>query len=107
MDGTKISKAYEALEMLKSVGITPSAEQLRAIRQMENGYLEEEIIPLMKSELEPLFTKLRGDIKLEFNYSRETGVILKPYIRRSIEASPRNGKTDANSVGRGKNEVQD
>ena len=102
MDGTKISKAYEALEMLKSVGITPSAEQLRAIRQMENGYLEEEIIPLMKSELEPLFTKLRGDIKLEFNYSRETGVILKPYIRRSIEASPRNGKTDANSVGRGK-----
>ena len=44
MDGTKISKAYEALEMLKSVGITPSAEQLRAIRQMENGYLEEDFI---------------------------------------------------------------
>ena len=29
MDGTKISKAYEALKMLKSIGITPSADQLK------------------------------------------------------------------------------
>ena len=54
MDGTKINKAYEALKMLKSIGITPSEEQLKAIRQMEYCYIEEEIIPLMKSELEPL-----------------------------------------------------
>ena len=102
MDGTKISKAYEALKMLKSVGITPSADQLKAIRQMENGYLEEEIIPLMKSELEPLFTKLRGNIKLEFNYSPETGVSVKPFIRRTIEVSTRNSRIETNSVGRGK-----
>ena len=96
MDGTKISKAYEALKMLKSVGITPSADQLKAIRQMENGYLEEEIIPLMKSELEPLFTKLRGNIKLEFNYSPETGVSVKPFIRRTIEVSTRNSRIETN-----------
>ena len=83
-------------------GITPSADQLKAIRQMENGYLEEEIIPLMKSELEPLFTKLRGNIKLEFNYSPETGVSVKPFIRRTIEVSTRNSRIETNSVGRGK-----
>lgn len=102
MDGTKINKAYEALKMLKSIGITPSAEQLKAIRQMENSYLEEEIIPLMKSELEPLFTKLRGDIKLEFDYSPESGVSLKPFIGRSVQVSSRNSSTDINHAGRGK-----
>ena len=69
---------------------------------MENGYLEEEIIPLMRSELEPLFTKLRGNIKLEFNYSPETGVSVKPFIRRTIEVSTRNSRIETNSVGRGK-----
>lgn len=102
MDGTKISKAYEALRMLKSVGISPSIDQQKAIRQMENDYLKEEIIPLMKSELEPLFTKLRGDIKLEFNYSLENGISVKPFIRRNMEASPKNDKTDINTVGRNK-----
>ena len=102
MDGTKINKAYEALKMLKSIGITPSAEQLKAIRQMEYSYLEEEIIPLMKSELEPLFTKLRGDIKLEFDYSPESGVSLKPYVRRVVQVPSRNSTTDINHVGRGK-----
>lgn len=102
MDGTKLGKAYEALKMLKSVGITPSADQLRAIRQMENGYLEEEIIPFLKSELEPLFTKLRGNIKLDFNYSPETGVTIKPFTRKVIEIPTRDSRTDTNRVGRGK-----
>ncbi len=99
MDGTKIKKAYEAIKMLKSVGITPSADQLKAIRQMEIIYLEEEIIPLMKSELEPLFTKLRGDIELDFKYSPESGVSLRPFIRKVVQVPSRNSSTSIDTTG--------
>ena len=50
----KLDKAYEGLEMLKEIGMPISKEQLNHIMEMEKEYLESEVIPLIKSELQPM-----------------------------------------------------
>ena len=54
----KLDKAYEGLEMLKEIGMPISKEQLNHIKEMEREYLESEVIPLIKSEIQ-LMTALR------------------------------------------------
>ena len=100
MEIGQLNKAYEALNMLKSIGIEPSVEQLRAVRQMEQSYLEEEIIPLLSSELEPLFNKIRNDIKLDFTYSPDGGVSIKPYVPVVAPASTRSNNSESSRTRR-------
>ena len=40
----KLDKAYDAIEMLESLGLPVSIEQLHAVSQMEKDYLRDEII---------------------------------------------------------------
>lgn len=70
----KLDKAYEAIEMLESLGLPVSIEQLHAVSQMEKDYLRDEIIPLIKQELEPLVNKMRNQFVLKVAYSKEDGV---------------------------------
>lgn len=70
----KLDKAYEAIEMLESLGLPVSIEQLHAVSQMEKDYLRDEIIPLIKQELEPLVNKMRNQFVLKVAYSKEYGV---------------------------------
>ncbi len=97
-----LKKAYEAINMLKSIGMQPSTEQLRAIRQMENDYLQEVIIPLMKTELEPLFSQLRGGVKLDFSYSPESGVTVSPFTPRVEQIKYRNSRDENGRASRKK-----
>ena len=53
----KLEKMYEAIEMLEALGMPVSGEQIRSVRDMEHEYLTEEIIPLIKQELEPMVKK--------------------------------------------------
>ena len=55
----QLKKAYEAIEMLRALELPVSDEQLRAIAKLEKEYLQDEIIPLLKQELEPYVTKLK------------------------------------------------
>ena len=70
----KLDKTYEAVAMLEALGLPVSDEQLNAIAQMEKEYLRDEIIPLIKQELEPLVAKMRNRFNMEVAYSRKDGL---------------------------------
>ena len=64
----KLDKTYEAVAMLETLGLPVSNEQLIAIAQMEKEYLRDEIIPLIKQELEPMVAKMRNQFNLKVSY---------------------------------------
>ena len=70
----KLEKIYEAVEMLESLGLPVSHEQLNHIAQMEKEYLRDEVIPLIKQELEPLVNKMRNQFHLDVKYSNTGGL---------------------------------
>lgn len=70
----QLTKAYEAIEMLKALNLPISNEQLRGVEKLEKEYLQDEIIPLMKQELEPMVEKLKGQFLMQVNYNQETGL---------------------------------
>lgn len=70
----KLNKAYEAVDLLENLGLPVSNEQLNAIAEMEKDYLCNEIIPLIKQELEPLVEKMRNSFQLNLNYSMDGGM---------------------------------
>ena len=72
----QLKRAYEAIEMLNALNLPISDEQLRGVAKLEKKYLQEEIIPLLKQELEPMVEKLKGKFLMEINYSKETGLEL-------------------------------
>lgn len=70
----KLDKAYEAVDLLENLGLPVSNEQLNAIAQMEKNYLREEIIPLIKQELEPMVQKMRNQFIMKVVYSKAKGL---------------------------------
>ena len=101
----KLDKAYEGLEMLKEIGMPISKEQLNHIMEMEKEYLESEVIPLIKSELQPMVEKLlnKFHMKLEIIPNREMEIVLLDKTEKTdfIEASQykRNGSSRSTSLG--------
>ena len=70
----KLDKAYEAVDLLENLGLPVSNEQLNAIAQMEKDYLRNEIIPLIKQELEPMVQKMRNQFNMKVVYTKEKGL---------------------------------
>ena len=70
----ELDKAYEAVQMLESLGLPVSNETLEAIAQKEEEVLQNEIIPLIKQDLEPLVGKMRNSFQLQLTYSKEKGI---------------------------------
>jgi hypothetical protein len=70
----KLDKAYEAVDLLENLGLPVSNEQLNAIAQMEKNYLRDEIIPLIKQELEPMVQKMRNQFNMKVVYTKENGL---------------------------------
>ena len=95
----KLDKAYEGLEMLKEIGMPISKEQLNHIMEMEKEYLESEVIPLIKSELQPMVEKLLNKfyIKLEIIPNREMEIVLLDKTEKAdyteASQSQRNGSS--------------
>ena len=73
-DMKELDKAYEAVQMLESLGLPVSNETLEAIAQKEEEVLQNEIIPLIKQDLEPLVGKMRNSFQLQLTYSKEKGI---------------------------------
>lgn len=83
----KLDKAYEAVDMLENLGLPVSKEQLNAIAQMEKDYLRDEIIPLIKQELEPMVQKMRNQFNMKVVYSKEKGLdilLSEPNLQSSV-----------------------
>lgn len=70
----KLDKAYEAVDLLKSIDIPISPEQKAIISRLEKDYVREEIIPLFEQELQSMVGKMRNKFELEVTYSKENGV---------------------------------
>ena len=70
----KLDKTYEAVSMLETLGLPVSIEQSNMIAQMEKEYLLNEIIPLIKQELEPMVEKMRNQFNMKVTYSKENGL---------------------------------
>ena len=47
----KLDKAYEGFAMLKNIGFPISDEQISGIHSLESEYLQQEVIPQIKSAL--------------------------------------------------------
>ena len=75
----KLNKAYEAVEMLEALGLPVSSEQLNAIAQMEKEYLRDEIIPLLKQELEPLVKSMRNHFNMRVTFKKDNGLDIQLY----------------------------
>ena len=73
----KLNKLYEAVEMLEALGLPVSIDQQNAIDQMEKEYLQDEIIPLIKQELEPMVEKLRNQFNMKISYNKDLGLDIK------------------------------
>lgn len=77
----KLDKAYEGFAMLKNIGFPISDEQISGIHSLESEYLQQEVIPQIKSALEPLVERLMNDFKMEINISKQDGIgieLIKP-----------------------------
>ena len=77
----KLDKAYEGFAMLKNIGLPISDEQISGIHSLESEYLQQEVIPQIKSALEPLVERLMNDFKMERNISKQEGIgieLIKP-----------------------------
>lgn len=70
----KLNKANEAVDLLENLGLPVSIEQLNAISQMEKDCLRDEIIPLIKQELEPMVEKMRNNFNMKVTYTKESGL---------------------------------
>ena len=70
----KLQKAYEAVEMLESLNLPISQEQLIAIAKLEREYLREEVVPLLEQKMIPLIMNLRNSFNLEVYYNKAEGI---------------------------------
>lgn len=81
----KLDKAYEAVEMLKSLGMPISNEQMKAISMMEREYLRDEVIPQVCKEIGPLVELIHNRFKLEVNYSQENGLDIQFVDKKPVQ----------------------
>lgn len=70
----QLDKAYEALELLEKLGLPVSREQYAAVSEIERNYIEEQVLPVIKQQLEPLLVPLKNDYSIVLTYSHESGL---------------------------------
>lgn len=90
-----LSTAYDAIELLESLGLPVSPEQLLQVKQLEQQYIDDVIVSHIKEECEPLLEDLIGGCHLIIDYSREKGLDIRPASEADL--SPRIDSTLAGS----------
>lgn len=89
----QLNKMYEALDLLKQLGLPISGEQLRSIKAAEGKYIDEEIVPLIEETLAPAVEKLQSDFILRVSYSKENGLQISQEedVQEETSSTPRKG----------------
>ncbi len=82
--------------MLRALELPVSDEQLRAISKLEKEYLQDEIIPLLKQELEPFVTRLRSKFLMEVTYDKDA--ILSMQLIDQVDRRQSSINRDAGSI---------
>lgn len=91
----QLKKAYEAIEMLKALDLPVSEEQLRGVAKLEKEYLQNEIIPLLKQEMEPYVEKMRSRFHLDISYDKESGLSIS--VEKNTERQNTTNQGESNS----------
>lgn len=64
---SKLDKSRTILKLLDELGLEPSLEQKDAFEKIENEYVLQEIIPLLKEDITPLVERLRNSFSLRIS----------------------------------------
>lgn len=70
---SKLSDLKLALEQLKTLGLPISREQMRALQQAEDTYVETDIIPSIKEIVKELFSDIDNRVKIVIEYDGNPG----------------------------------
>lgn len=70
----ELEKAYQAMEMLNTLGLPVSQEQRRAIARMEEEFIENKVVPRIKEVMALIMDDFYGDFVLDMTYDPQTGV---------------------------------
>lgn len=70
----KLEKAYQAIDLLRSIDMPISLEQRTMLARMEREYLREEVLPLFEQEISPLVKNMRNSFEIEVTYNQEEGL---------------------------------
>ena len=98
MEWNDLVKAYEALNVLESIGLPISSEQKKVVSELEATYIKEELIPRLQEQLQPLFSNMRTDLCLVVEHKRGEGLQIRLAEKRNIQvASP--SRNDHSSTG--------
>ena len=81
----KLDKAYEAIAVLKELGLPVSAEQVKAIAIMEKQYLHEEVIPQVTKEISPLVEQMHNKFCFEVSYNKDAGLDIQIIEKKPIQ----------------------
>lgn len=87
---TKLEQAYDAIEILKNLGLPVSSEQLDMISTLEKKKIEKDIINSVQRTVEQKTKGMTTAFKLEVFYSPETGVAVN-FPQRQIRQKTSSG----------------
>ena len=79
-----LSTAYDAIALLESLGLPVSQEQLLQVKQLEQQYIDDVIVPHIQKECEPLLEDLIGGCHLIIDYSPQNGLDIRPVSKDDL-----------------------
>lgn len=65
---TKLEKLYSAIENLKELGLSLPEEYLTQVNEYEQELIRDEIVPVIKAQIEPVIRQIRREIVLVVDY---------------------------------------
>lgn len=90
---TKLEQAYEAIEMLKNLGLPVSQEQLDVIAELEERKIEKDIVSAVKRTLEQKTKGMTTPFRLSVYYDSETGTSVEVVKKQSRQVTKTGGGT--------------
>jgi len=98
----ELNKAYEALEVLKALGLPVSSEQLKGLEELEKEHVSKNIIPALKKTLQPLARKLQNpfSILVRINPGEELEIRMAKVVKQEeAHAAPTTAATSFSAKG--------
>lgn len=81
--------------MLNALNLPVSEEQLRGVAKLEKEYLQNEIVPLLKQELDSFVDKMRSRFHLDMSYDKDSGLSIS--VEKYTEKQNTVNQGDSNS----------
>lgn len=70
----ELFKAYEEVEMLKSLDLPVPTDKCKLVAELEGKFVKSELIPLIQVVLKPLLKDFKGSFDLSVSYDMDKGI---------------------------------